>query len=122
MKRIIIDKTPFLVDLSTTDTANYAQEEVVLDIRDGANEIMLPPQSKIAGNPNINLWYNTKNDLTTTINFAAGEGVPVTTSLSPTGRLGSLGFTIIQAEYHPLILAIKPLLDGIWALNAIGKL
>lgn len=124
MKKIVANTPDFILDLTPTDTANYAEEDIVLMVKETVKNLYLPPMAKIKGNPNIYMFLDTILPIQFNVFFTGGDYLAAdVVSNPPDGRvtvIPDITFNTPPDTAGERIFAIKPIIDGAWFFYTIG--
>lgn len=106
-KQIIQSQSPYTLNLANVDTAQFAQNDVVLKCSGTGIVLNVPAQSEINGTPNFYVSADPAGDVT--VNLAGGDNIFINGSAVDTFQVkkGQSSF-------------FKPVGNGIWVLPAAG--
>jgi hypothetical protein len=117
MQKIVADTAEYILDLTPTNTANYAEEDVVVLIKETCKDFYLPPMEKIKGNPTIYFFFDTiLPNMQMNLHFTGGDYFAIDTAVVPEGKV----FTIPIRYNSPETIigqrlgALKPIIGGVW--------
>lgn len=102
--------------LRTINTANYAEEDVVVLIKEACKDFYLPPMEKIKGNPTIYFFLDSILPSMFTLHFTGGDYFSIDSSLMPDGKVFAIPiqFNNPETAVGQRLFAVKPIIDGVW--------
>lgn len=122
-EKIVANTPDFILDLTPTDTANYAEEDIVLMVKETVKNLYLPPMAKIKGNPNIYLYVDTSQPVSFNLYLTGGDFFTSDAYTNPPeGRISAIPnitFNTPPDGGGERILMTKPIIDGAWFFFAL---
>lgn len=119
--KIIRQNTPnFLVDLSQINTADYAEEDILILFDETTVRITLPPANSIKGNPSIYFQCVSTNIFIWELHLSGTDYFQCNSFVNPAGKISLLSIDQNISPADTQTAVFKPLAGGSWiGINGI---